>query len=237
MKSDSDFLMEYTKEKFEDVLKESTESRITLDTNKIKDLHPSIKTRAIRYAIENLNSNLKGVERKHIEDILELISSNKTGKMINITNNIVVKISYDDLILEKNEQSEELSFNHKLEIGYTKYIEELGSKIKSSVYSIEDVNIDFNNNLVKCFDYDNINSEIYVRNRKNGDKFKPLGMTGNKKLKSFFIDEKIPKEQRSKIPLVLDGETIIWVVGFRISEDYKVGPSTKKVLVLEYMNI
>lgn len=235
MKSDSDFLMEYTKEKFEDILKESTKSKITLDTKKIENLHPAIKTRVIRYAIEKLNKNLKGIERKHIDDILELISSNKTGKMINISNNIVVKISYDDFILEKNEQTEELSFNHKLEIDGVKYIEELGSKIKTSVYSIEDVNIDLNNKLVKCFDYDNINSEIYVRNRKNGDKFKPFGMNGSKKLKSFFIDEKVPKEQRSKIPLVLDGEAIIWVVGHRISEDYKVSSSTKKVLVLEYI--
>ncbi len=235
MKSDSDFLMEYTKEKFEEILKDFTKTRVTLDTKKLENLHPAIKTRTIRCAIEKLNTNLKGIERKHIEDILELISSNKTGKMINITNDIVVKISYDNLILEKNENEEELSFNHKLEIGEEKYIEELGSKIKSSVYSIEDVNIDLNNKLVKCFDYDNINSEIYVRNRSNGDKFKPFGMNGSKKLKSFFIDEKIPKEQRSKTPLVLDGKAIIWVVGHRISEDYKVSSSTKKVLVLEYI--
>ena len=60
-------------------------------------------------------------------------------------------------------------------------------------------------------------------------------MIGSKKLKSFFIDEKIPKEERDKTPLILEGENIIWVVGHRISEDYKVTSNTSRVLVLEYI--
>ena len=235
MKIDSDFLMIYSEEKFIESLNKSDEISVTLDINKINCFHESIKTRVIRRAIEELNSSLKGIEKKHIEDILKLIKSDKTGKSIDITNNIRVKTSYDNLIIEKNEQIEKLSFNYNIDIGCVKTIDELNSEIKSSVCSLKDANVDLNNNLVKCFDYDNIKSSIHIRNRQNGDKFIPSGMTGNKKLKDFFIDEKIPKEVRNKIPLVLDGENIMWVVGYRTSEKYKVSSSTKNVLVLEYI--
>lgn len=235
MKTDSDFFSVYTEEKFKDSIKESRKLRLVLDIEKVKSLHTAIKTRVIRRSIEEINFNLKGIERKHIKDIVELIDANKTGKKINIINNIIVKISYDDLIFEIKEKTKDISFDYKLDIDETLDICEIGSELKAKLYLKKDINIDFNNKLVKCFDYDNIKSELHVRNRRNGDRFIPLGMNGNKKLKDFFIDEKISKEEREKIPLVLDGDEIIWVVGYRISEKYKVSSSTKNVLVLEYI--
>ncbi len=236
MKIDSDFLIKYTEEQYEKILRKSTETRIILKTSILKNLHEAIKTRVIRHAIEILNTNLKGIEKKHIEEILDLVDVNETGKQIDITNNIIVRISYEDLIIEKNRDIKNVTFKEKIDESGSVVIKELDSKIKSYVCSKEDVDIDFNNKLVKCFDYDNIKSVIYVRNRKNGDRFSPLGMKGRKKLKDFFIDEKIPKEDRNKIPLVLDGEEIIWIVGLRISENYKVSSNTENVLVLEYIN-
>lgn len=235
MKIDSDFLMIYSEEKFLETLETSDETSVVLDIKTLNQLHESIKTRVIRLAIKCLNSNLKGIEKKHIEDILKLVKADKTGKSINITNNITINTSYNNLILKKNHEIQNLSFDYNLDIGCVKTIDELNSKIESKVCSLKDADIDLNNNLVKYFDYDNIKSEIHVRNRRNGDKFIPIGMSGNKKLKDFFIDEKIPKEKRDRIPLVLDGEDIMWVVGHRISEEYKVNPSTKNVLVLSYI--
>jgi len=59
-------------------------------------------------------------------------------------------------------------------------------------------------------------------------------MKGSKKLKDFFIDEKIPREERNRIPLVENNGNIIWIVGYRISEEYKVNSDTREVLALEY---
>ena len=76
-----------------------------------------------------------------------------------------------------------------------------------------------------------------VRNRLNGDKFVPFWMGGTKKLKDYFIDEKIQKELRDNIPLVVDEGNILWVVGYRTHEKYKVTMDTKKVLVISYNKI
>lgn len=54
-----------------------------------------------------------------------------------------------------------------------------------------------------------------------------------KTLKAFFIDEKIPKEERDRIPLVADGSHILWIVGYRISEHYKITEETETVLQIQ----
>ena len=57
---------------------------------------------------------------------------------------------------------------------------------------------------------------------------------GHKKLKSYFIDEKVPREQRDSIPLLADGQHILWVTGYRISEAYKITEDTRNVLKVQY---
>ena len=52
------------------------------------------------------------------------------------------------------------------------------------------------NNLIQYFDFDKINNDISIRNRNDGDKIIPLGMSGNKKVKDIFIDMKIPKGRK-----------------------------------------
>jgi tRNA(Ile)-lysidine synthase len=71
---------------------------------------------------------------------------------------------------------------------------------------------------------------LTVRSWKEGDRFQPLGTKGTRKVKNFFIDRKLPREERWKTPLVLFGERIVWVVGQRIDERVKITPSTQKVL-------
>ena len=83
------------------------------------------------------------------------------------------------------------------------------------------------------FDMDNLKGALRVRNRIEGDIFHPSGMKGSKKLKEFFIDEKIPRRERDSIPLIVSGDTILWVVGKRVADYGKVDKDTKKILKIE----
>ncbi|WP_242855625.1 tRNA lysidine(34) synthetase TilS [Ruminiclostridium josui] len=71
---------------------------------------------------------------------------------------------------------------------------------------------------------------ILLRNRRDGDIFKPLKSNGTKKLKEYFIDNKVPREIRDIIPLIALGKEIVWIVGNKISDNYKVTDNTKNVL-------
>ena len=73
---------------------------------------------------------------------------------------------------------------------------------------------------------------IIVRNRRRGDRFRPLGMDNEKKLSDFFIDRKIPKEIRDTLPLVLIDGRIAWIVGTEVSEDFRLEGGEAARLVL-----
>jgi tRNA(Ile)-lysidine synthase len=74
---------------------------------------------------------------------------------------------------------------------------------------------------------------LTVRNWIEGDRFQPLGMAGEKKLSDFFIDSKIPRDWRDRIPLVVVNDRIAWVAGYRIAEWAKVASETKNCVKLE----
>lgn len=83
---------------------------------------------------------------------------------------------------------------------------------------------------------DKILFPLFIRTRKNGDRFYPLGMKHSKKVKDFFIDEKVDKNTRDEVPLILSDNKIIWVAGYRISEEFKVDKGTKNILKIEVAN-
>lgn len=85
----------------------------------------------------------------------------------------------------------------------------------------------------KWFDYDKIN-KLLLRSRQPGDYIIIDKKGGKKKLKDYFIDEKVPREKRDEILLLADGSHIVWIVGYRISEYFKVSDETKNIIKIAY---
>ena len=73
---------------------------------------------------------------------------------------------------------------------------------------------------------------IIVRTRRPGDRFYPPGGAGERKLKEFFIDRKIPRLEREYIPLLASGDEIIWAVGHAVSEKYRSRPGSRQFVAL-----
>lgn len=92
--------------------------------------------------------------------------------------------------------------------------------------------INTRNGYTKCFDYDKIKNAVQLRTRREGDYMQIDAKGGTKKLKSIFIDKKIPQKDRNLIPLLADGNHIMWILGSRISEAYKLSESTKTILIV-----
>jgi tRNA(Ile)-lysidine synthase len=77
---------------------------------------------------------------------------------------------------------------------------------------------------------DRIEYPLMIRSFVPGDRFVPLGMTGHKKVKDFFVDRKIPSHVRKSLPLLCQGKGPIWICGLRLDDRFKVGPKTKHVV-------
>ena len=86
----------------------------------------------------------------------------------------------------------------------------------------------------KWFDYDKIDKPLVLRTRQSGDFIKINNEESRKSLKDYFINEKVPKEQRDKVYLLAQDHHIIWVVGHRISQHYKVDDKTKRIFQVRY---
>ena len=86
---------------------------------------------------------------------------------------------------------------------------------------------------VKWFDYDKITDVMELRTRRIGD-YITLKGGGRKTVKSLMIDEKIPAAKRDRIPLLAIGSDVLWVVGCRIGDSYRIDAETKRVLEVSY---
>ena len=88
----------------------------------------------------------------------------------------------------------------------------------------------------KWFDYDKITRSIVFRVREKGDYLTINKEMDRKSLKDYFINEKIPKEERKSFYVLAEGSHILWVPGYRISEYYKVSENTLHVLQVRVVN-
>jgi tRNA(Ile)-lysidine synthase len=83
---------------------------------------------------------------------------------------------------------------------------------------------------VATVDYSKVKFPLLWRKWKPGDSFVPLGMKGAKKISDFLIDEQVPLTEKGRVTVVLSGEDIVWVAGYRIADRYKVTGQTRRVL-------
>jgi len=81
-------------------------------------------------------------------------------------------------------------------------------------------------------DWTRVVPPLVVRTRRPGDRLRPLGLRGSKKLQDLFVDGKVPREERERTPVVTDQQGILWVPGFRVDERGRVGDATQAVLAL-----
>ncbi|MFA0815673.1 MAG: tRNA lysidine(34) synthetase TilS [Anaerofustis sp.] len=91
------------------------------------------------------------------------------------------------------------------------------------------------NRYIKAIDYDKIEHNLTIGNRSEGDFFYPLGTEGKKSLKKYFIDQKIPKDERMKIPILFDGDCVVCIFGWEIDHRYRITDRTERCLQLEYI--
>ncbi len=229
-KVDSEFLEKYSRKKFESIVKLQSHNSIILDMNLLLNEDKSIQQRVIRITIEELASGLQGFSEQHINSILGLVELG-TGKSINLPENLIARTSYENLVIEKGLEYKSQDFLYEVVLGHNQFTN-LYYTFNVEVFHIDRIKEIKMGRYVKCFDYDKIKGRLAIRNRRAGDKFIPFGMSGSKKLKDYFIDEKVNKEIRKEIPLLIDDENILWVVGYRTSDLYRLTQETKKVLVV-----
>ena len=194
----------------------------------------------IRNVFYQLANQLKDIDAVHIDLVLGLLTK-EVGKRLHLPYGIQAEKGYEHITMSihqfqynngddsKAEKGEIVGYNHVLKIPGDTYIPEINHRIQTRIIKYKKNLIIPKDGYTKWFDYDKINNTVLIRTRNSGD-YIQIGSQLRKKIKSLFIDEKVPREKRDLVPLVADGNHIMWVIGSRISEAYKVNEDTKAIL-------
>lgn len=165
-----------------------------------------------------------GYSSSQIEQILENADQKTSGKIFNTPTHKGVINRAQFIIEPLNRSDPENEF-------LIREIKDLKKLPFTIIYDLKGGKI-VRDKMVGQIDYDKLNFPITVRKWRQGDKFRPLGMTGFKKLSDFFINRKLSLFEKEDVWVLCNGDDIVWVIGQRIDDRYKITGNTKKILKL-----
>ena len=224
-------LREYLDYEIEKIRKETAKvgtDFISIHIEKLRSYPEFLQSQFLLMAIDKVIPGRKDIGSEHIQGILGLLDKNGSKRM-DLPQNVEVVKEYGilwirgrrkELDVEKQEQ--------KLKVG--KYDLQDGSILEISFIKPEDLGRIEEKKYTKYFDYDKINNCLSLRFRQSGDYIFFNDKGQKKSLKEYFIHEKIPASVRDKVPLIADGNHILWIVGYRISAYYKITKETKRII-------
>ena len=217
---------------------------VELIVSRLNDFPPAIRKRLVRHAIFLVKGDLRKISSRHIHDVLKLVMADISGKRVCLPGNLSAILAggvlrvYKKVVPPRGVKVKRVYSQAKVSLSIPGDTCISGSPVTFKARLVPKIDHDFSAapSNKAWLDFDKTGGSILIRFFQPGDVFVPLGMTGSKKLKSFFIDEKTPMDARRHIPLLAtSANDIIWVFDKRISNKYRVTEGTRKVLLVEGM--
>lgn len=210
---------------YKEVMVLEDENQILFNLSKFDELEDFYQKRLLRKAIGKLKNNLKDISKKNIDEFLSLTTLASGKKIIKDDLEFIKNYkTYQLAVIENKENLEDFAF-----LSLNEEINFNGKIIKATLVNF----MGEKNKNIAFFSFDKLKFPLKLRYREKGDTFKPLGFNHNKKLKDFFIDQKVDRNLRDQIPIILSDDKIIWLVGFRQSEEFKVDKEDKNIIKIE----
>lgn len=232
----------------------ATLESVVLDREKFQQFHIAIQRRVLRQGFFEMSGDTDDLYFTHCEAMLSLIEGDAPNAVLALPNGSRFRRVYQCLIFEANTRFrlplpiEIESFAYPLVVPGKTFIAALNTEITAELGNIRygEVQTLPDGRFEAIFDYERVKGAfvnfpsdafpLTVRNRQQGDRFQPYGMRGTKKIKDFMIDAKVPRDERDRIPMLVCGDEVLWIVGYTTSEPFKIHPGTRQYLHLRYVS-
>jgi len=230
LREDHEYLEKVAREWLDQRMRTQRTGSVEIDVAEFLELPPAIGKRVIRHCIDHMGEGLSGVTWRHINAVCQLAGGKRSQGTVRLPKGLVVQRTYGRLSFGKGSLPTPEDYlyilkgpgrYHIKDVSSSLFVEEMCGRLPS---------FHKGDPWTAYFDARKISYPLVLRNFKPGDKFVPLGMHGHKKVKDFFIDRKLPRPVRSRLPILLSGESILWVCGMMVDERVKVSGDTEKVL-------
>lgn len=215
---------------------------IRLRCRELRELHPALLRRMLRHALQKLQHNLLGIYSNHIEILCDLVARHSGGKRIHLPGTLRAEIREEILLLGLRKTAEDEALVQIQPVWIRGPGEWSWGEAVLVVRLVDSGDALQHEGFVTaasnrvCMDARLVQWPLCLRGRQPGDRFRPLGLGGWKKLQDFFVDLKLPREARGSVPILCDREKICWVVGYRLDDRVKIAPATRSVLVVELVD-
>lgn len=218
LKQDLDYI-----EKMSEKLVEYENGYAFIEKDKLLNEPDSVKARALTKAYEFAAKTSKDFEKKHIDYITEKVKTATHGNIMSLCFGVRCSLRYGKIIFEQI--PEDNDFSYTIKAGESVFVKEAGITFTAKEVNADEVLY------APDTEYFNIDGEITIRSRKDGDKIIPFKSKFAKKLKSVLIDKKIDITKREKLPLFEFEGNIIWAYGVVRSNLYKLNKTSKILMI------
>ena len=239
LRAESDYLEALAHEAFQACRIEFyTPDTIALDRCLFREYHLALRRRILRLAVAEVLGEVKDLYFNHFESMLDLIDGEAPNSILHLPNEGEFRREYDRILIQKSTDGH-APFEYEVVVPGHTALPQLDAEMIATVVdrpldrAVADKFPD--GKFQAVFDLDRLQLPLKLRQRRDGDRFQPFGMQGTKKLKDLLIDAKIPRQERGRVPVLVNRDEIIWVVGYRTSEPLKVRAETKRRLYLSYL--
>ena len=211
---------------------------VSLDTSQLALLHPFMQRMVLRRAYRELAGDTRRLGDAHLRAMADFIGF-PPGKTLGLPRGLRLHSGYGRLTLGRNWASEcpfpPLTGQHPLQ--FPEVEEDKSTRIPGWQVSIHRLSSPTDlpsDPFAACFDREALGGSLLVRTWQPGDRFQPLGMEGAKKLQDFFVDGKVLRTWRHRIPLLVSDWGILWVVGYRVAEWGRVRQDSREVCQIHF---
>ena len=235
LRQDDDFIRNSVQEALESTYIQNQPDGISLNIEYVKGLAPAIRSRLFKEILEIMIPEKNGFSFSNIKALEKLAQTKESGKRLSLPLGIEAKREYDKLILTRDNASlSQVDYGYPVNIPGIIHVKETNRTISIEKTFRDKMDLQSKNKVY--LDLDKIQQPIILRNRRDGDRFQPLGMKGRQKIKSLFINQKISRDKRNEVMLLVGQDSVIWIENMHLSDRVKISPQTINILVLEIMN-
>jgi tRNA(Ile)-lysidine synthase len=210
-----------------------TEEGILLKVDKILELHPAIQKQILRHAFKECLGSLRGIATVHIHSVLSLCATGRSGDQIRIPHGSIAMRQFDTLLILQGPYPANAAYAYKLEIPGQCRVPEAGARFCCTTCTTPNLKTMKEKRFIQAYlDPSRLPHSLLIRSRTPGDRY---GGPGHRKVKKMLIDGKIPQIQRSTLPMIVAGNEVIWIPGFRPARGYEATPESSDCISVEML--
>jgi len=209
---------------------------LALDLVQLREVARPVLRRVLRLAFKQISPD-RTLSAAHVEDLLQFLAGGKTGGQLHLPGKVAVHLERERLVLVPGPAAKPLAEVLLMVPGET-VLTDWGLRVVAERLEFEQAGqalrlAERNEDPRQAFlDWQSLHFPLQVRSRRPGDRFRPLGSGGGKKLQDYLVDRQIPRWVRDHVPVFTDDQGIVWMVGHQIDERVRIRPESRVMLVL-----